>query len=244
MTVPGTVPSVTSAQRPLSSIPSFDPRLIPVEGRDDSSPIVAPERLAVAALRARIANPPRWEPELTGDRFRLREGEPRPAAVLVPIVAHPGGPAVLLTERTSHLHDHAGQIAFPGGRKDPEDPTPVATALRETHEEIGIAAERIEVIGEMPDYLTATGYRVTPVIGLIQPGFELALDSFEVAEAFEVPLAFLMDPRRHERRRVIHGDIDRIFYAMPYRCELRRREFFIWGATAAMLRNLYRLLSA
>ncbi len=235
---------MTVAPRSISSIPSFDPRLIPVEGRDSTLPGIAPERLSIDALRARFAKPPAWEPEFAGDRFRFREGEPRSAAVLVPIVAHADRPTVLLTERTAHLHDHAGQVAFPGGRTDPGDPSAVATALRETHEEIGIEPERIDVVGALPDYLTATGYRVTPVIGLVHPGFELRLDTFEVAEAFEVPLEFLMDPRHHERRRVVHGEIDRIFYAMPYRCEIRRREYFIWGATAAMLRNLYRLLLA
>jgi len=217
---------------------------MPVEGRDAELPAVAIERLAAPALRRRLANPPRWEPEFVGDRFRLRPDPPRPAAVLVPIVAHRSGPTVLLTERTAHLHDHAGQVAFPGGRTEPGDPSPVATALRETQEEIGLAPERVEILAELPVYLTGTGYRVTPIVGLVEPGFELTLDAFEVAEAFEVPLEFLMNPRYHERRRVAHGEIDRTFYAMPWRCERRGREYFIWGATAAMLRNLYRLLSA
>ena len=232
------------APQTLSSIPQFDPRQVPVEGLDAFLPAVSTERLSVHALRERFVNPPRWEPELIGDRLRLRPGPPRPAAVLVPIVTHPHGATVLLTERTAHLHDHAGQVAFPGGRTDPADGSAVATALRETHEEIGLAPERVEILGELPHYLTGTGYRVTPVVGLVEPGFELRLDAFEVAEAFEVPLHFLMDPRHHERRRVVHGDIDRIFFAMPYRCESRQREYFIWGATAAMLRNVYRLLIA
>ncbi len=232
------------APQTLSSIPQFDPRQVPVEGFDALLPAVSAERLLVPALRERFGNPPRWEPELDGDRFRLKAGPPRPAAVLVPIVTHASGATVLLTERTAHLHDHAGQVAFPGGRTDPTDGSAVATALREAHEEIGLAPERVEILAELPDYLTGTGYRVTPVIGLIEPGFDLRLDAFEVAEAFEVPLEFLMDPRHHERRRVVHGEIDRIFYAMPYRCETRQREYFIWGATAAMLRNVYRLLIA
>ena len=235
---------MSAAPQSLSKIPSFDPRQIPVEGRDSALPPVAGERLSERALRQRFLRPPTWEAEFAGDRFRLRPEPPRPAAVLVPIVAHGAGPTVLLTERTSHLHDHAGQVAFPGGRSDPGDRDDVDTALREAHEEIGLPRERIEVIGRLPEYLTGTGYRVTPVVGVVRPGFELRLDAFEVAEAFEVPLEFLMNPRHHERRRLVLGEIDRIFYAMPYREAGQEREYFIWGATAAMLRNLYRLLIA
>ncbi|MEK9719483.1 MAG: CoA pyrophosphatase [Quisquiliibacterium sp.] len=235
------------ASRPagtLSSIPRFDPREVPIVPAEESLAAVPAERLALQALRQRLSSPPPWDAELTGDRHRLPGTVMRSAAVLVPIIAHRDSPTVLLTERTSHLHDHAGQIAFPGGRTDPEDVDAVDTALRETHEEIGVPRERIEVISQLPDYLTGTGYRVTPVVGMLEPGFELLLDAFEVAEAFEVPLSFLMDPRSHQRWHVVHGEIDRVFYAMPWTCPKRGREFFIWGATAAMLRNLYRLLSA
>ena len=217
---------------------------MPVEPGDAVAlPAVAAERLRPDALRARFANPPAWSPELTGDRFRLRADPPRAAAVLVPIIVHDSGATVLLTERTAHLYDHAGQIAFPGGRRDEGDRDDVATALREAHEEIGLDPGAVDVLAQLPTYLTGTGYSVTPVIGLVRPGLELRLDSFEVALAFEVPLAFLMDPRYHERRRVMIGQIERTFYAMPYRVQ-GGREFFIWGATAAMLRNLYRMLSA
>lgn len=215
---------------------------MPVDERDLDLPCVGADRLQPHALRARFFQPPVWEPELSGDRFRLRADAPRAASVLVPFVAHEAGVTVLLTERTAHLHDHAGQIAFPGGRQDPEDIDAIDTALRETEEEIGLTREYIDVIGRLPEYLTGTGYRVTPVVGMVRPGFALTLDAFEVAEAFEVPLRFLMDPRNHERRRVRHGDIDRHFYAMPW--QHHDREYFIWGATAAMLRNLYRLLIA
>jgi 8-oxo-dGTP pyrophosphatase MutT (NUDIX family) len=235
---------MSAAPDSFTRIASFDPREMPVEGRDAGLPAVSLERLHEAALRHRFASPPAWEPEFAGDRFRLRPEPPRPAAVLVPIVAHASGASVLLTERTPHLHDHAGQVAFPGGRTDPDDASPVHTALREAQEEIGLAPGFVDVLGTLPEYLTGTGYRVTPVVGIVRPGFELQLDAFEVAEAFEVPLRFLMDPRHHERRRVVHGEIDRVFYAMPWRPEGARREYFIWGATAAMLRNLYRLLSA
>jgi 8-oxo-dGTP pyrophosphatase MutT (NUDIX family) len=233
---------MSAAPESLAKIPSFDPRQVPVEGRDIELPAVAAERLSERALRERFLRPPAWEAEFAGDRFRLRPEPPRPAAVLVPIVAHDSGTTVLLTERTSHLHDHAGQVAFPGGRTDPGDASAVHTALREAQEEIGLTPDFVEVLGELPQYLTGTGYRVTPVVAVVRPGFDLQLDEFEVAQAFEVPLEFLMNPRHHERRRVVYGDIDRVFYSMPYRRD--EREFFIWGATAAMLRNLYRMLAA
>ena len=116
-----------------------------------------------------------------------------PASVLVPIVTHADGLTVLFTQRTAHLRAHSGQVSFPGGRAEPSDASPEFTALRETQEEIGLAPGRVEVIARMPEYLTRTGYRVTPVIGLVAPPLELVPDSREVAEAFEVPLAFLLD---------------------------------------------------
>ena len=233
---------MSASPQTFQSIPGFDPRHVPVESTDAGLPPVAPERLSARALRARLADPPSWEPENHADRWPFRVDNPRPAAVLVPIVEHAQGATILLTERTSHLSKHAGQIAFPGGRRDPEDPSLVDTALRETEEEIGLPRDRVEVVAQLPEYLTGSGYLVTPVIGLVRPGFELQLHEGEVAEAFEVPMRFLMDPRHHERRRVVHGEIDRFFYAMPW--QTSRREYFIWGATAAMLRNLYRLLAA
>lgn len=228
----------------LSRIPGFDPRQVPIEPAADDGGPVAPEHLLPDALRRRFGAPPAWQPEFQGDSFRMREGEPRAAAVLVPIVTHADGPTVLLTERTAHLSSHAGQVAFPGGRVDPEDASVVHAALREAWEEVGLAQSRVDVIGHLPEYLTGTGYRVTPVVGLVTPGFELALQSQEVAEAFEVPLAFLMDPRHHRRHRMRLDHGERMFYSMPWRADASTREFFIWGATAAMLRNLYRFLGA
>ncbi len=237
-----------------------DPRRLPVEPHTESLPAIPAQRLEAAALRTAFRDPRPFMPELLDDRFRLFDTPPRPAAVLVPIVDHRDGPAVLLTRRTEHLSDHAGQIAFPGGRVEPADESVVHTALRETDEEIGLAPARVEVIGTLPDYLTGTGYRIAPVVGLIEPGFTLRLDPFEVAEVFEVPLAFLMDPANHERRRFKVEQIDRVFLSMPYRpprsTTLARTdeappaggqdaapEYFIWGATAAMIRNLYRFLA-
>lgn len=160
----------------------------------------------------------------------------RPAAVLVPVVARSGSLTVLLTKRTEHLHHHPGQISFPGGRVEDTDVTHVMTALRETEEEIGLEPDRVELLGELPDYFTGTGFRITPVVGLVHPPFELKLDSFEVAEAFEVPLEFLLDPVNHKRHRAEHGGRMREYHAMPW------HGYYIWGATAGMLVSLYHLL--
>jgi len=221
-----------------------DPKAVPVAGADDHLPAVDPAELTADALRRRFADAADWTPELTGDG-RAFEREFRAASVLVPLVQRDDGLHVLLTQRTDHLHDHAGQISFPGGRADEGDADEVATALRETEEEIGLARRHIEVIGRLPIYTTITCYHVTPVVALVRPPFELALDAFEVAEAFEVPLQYLMTPAHH-RRHLFELDGDkRQFLSMPFRRSTGEgeREYFIWGATAAMLRNLYRFLA-
>lgn len=162
----------------------------------------------------------------------------RLAAVLVPIVLRDDGPSVLLTRRTDHLHHHPGQISFPGGRVEKADRTAADTALRETEEEIGLDRAHVELLGALPDYVTGTGFRVTPVVGLVRAPFELELDAFEVAEVFEVPLSHFLDPANHQRHaREFDGRL-RHFYAMPY------KDYFIWGATAGMLMSLYELLRA
>lgn len=155
-----------------------------------------------------------------------------PAAVLVPIVLHPAGQTVLLTQRTAHLRDHAGQISFPGGRVEADDLTPTHTALRETEEEIGLSRESIEIVGFLPEYRTGTGFRVTPVVALVHPPFTVQPDPFEVAEIFEVPLDFLLDPANHQRHSLHYRGALRNFFAMPY------GDYFIWGATAGMIRSL------
>ncbi len=155
-----------------------------------------------------------------------------PAAVLFPIVLRESGETVLLTQRTAHLRDHAGQISFPGGRVEADDASPIHTALRETEEEIGLTRERIDVLGFLPEYRTGTGFRVTPVVALVHPPFALQPDPFEVAEIFEVPLAFLLDPGNHQRHSLHHRGALRHYFAMPY------GEYFIWGATAGMIRSL------
>lgn len=227
-----------------------DPRVVPVAGTDHHLPALPPERLGEAALRARFAaqlHGPDWSPAFHGDGRAFVEREPSAAAVLVPLVRREGGLHVLLTRRTEHLRDHAGQISFPGGRCEPEDHGPIGTALREAEEEVGLAHACVEVVGELPDYTTVTRYVVTPVVALVSPPFTLTLDSFEVAEAFEVPLAFLMTPAHH-RRHVFEWDGgQRQFLSMPWHgrgADGVEREYFIWGATAAMLRNLYHFLAA
>jgi 8-oxo-dGTP pyrophosphatase MutT (NUDIX family) len=165
------------------------------------------------------------------------ERVPVPAAVLVPVVNQPDGPTVLFTQRTAHLNDHAGQISFPGGRVDDSDPDRAATALRETEEETGLSRTRIEILGRLPDYDILTGFRVTPIVGWVEPPFDLRPDPFEVADVFEVPLAFFLDPANHRRHSDVKNGRLRHYYSMPY------GERHIWGATAGMLFTLYQILT-
>ena len=224
-----------------------DPTSIPVTGVDHHLPAIAQEHLSPHGLRERFRVPRGWTAEIPGDGQRLHpDRKPTPASVLVPLVMRADGLHVMLTQRTDHLHDHPGQISFPGGRAEEHDADEVATALRETEEEVGLARRHIEVIGLLPVYTTVTGYVVTPVVALVQPEFTLALDAFEVAEAFEVPLNFLMTPAHHRRHAFEMMGHQRQFLSMPWQAngpDGRARTYFIWGATAAMLRNLYHFLS-
>lgn len=161
-----------------------------------------------------------------------------PAAVLVPIVLRASGPTVLLTERTPHLRDHGGQVSFPGGRSEPGDASPVETALREAEEEVGLERSQVEVLGTLPDYCTGTGFRVTPVVGLVSPPLNLRLDDFEVAEVFEPPLGFLLDPAHHLRQRIVYEGVEREYWTVPW------QGHYIWGATAGMIVSLHRFLHA
>ena len=231
-------------QGPRRSIP--DPRGARIDDRLEVLPAIASSRLSAEALRERFRHPPLWTPEFIDDRVRVTASDsPRPAAVLVPLVMREAGLSVLLTVRTAHLSTHAGQIAFPGGRTEPSDASAVATALRESEEEIGLARGQVEVLGQMPTYVTGTGFVVTPVVALVDPRCTLVLDANEVAETFEVPLAFLMDPAHHQRRLYRWADgVERTFFAMPWQMPDTGREQFVWGVTAAMLRNLYRFLAA
>ena len=224
----------------------FDAQAIPIHEVCLQDKKVSSHLLEPAALRERLQNPPQWQPEITDENRhviaadiiakRQAAGKVTRAAVLIPLLLKEEGLSVLLTQRTNHLRDHAGQISFPGGRMDPEDQTPDDTALRESREEIGLDPKRVEVIGYLPQYLTVSGYSVTPVVGLVQPQAEYVLDEFEVADIFEVPLHFLLDPANHQVRLWQSEQGGRRFYSMPY------EDRFIWGATAGMLRNLYHLL--
>lgn len=218
--------------------PGFDPASQPWEIANQGLQAVPANGYTPEALRRVFHEVAAWyQDDALGNhepRYPEREGVPLPAAVLIPIVVREDGPRVLLTQRTAHLHDHAGQISFPGGRIESDDASPVAAALREAHEEIGLASRHVEVLASMPAYDTSTGFTITPVVSLVHPGFDLVPDAFEVADIFEVPMSFLMDPVNHRLYRAsLPGGRVRHYYAMPW------QERFIWGATAGMLRNLY-----
>lgn len=171
-------------------------------------------------------------------RLALETMQLRPAAVLIPVVDHGDEATVLLTKRSETLRNHTGQVAFPGGRVDATDPTPEYTALRETQEEIGLPDKFIDVVGRMPDYVSGSGYLISPVLSVVKPGFHLDLNPQEVDTAFEVPLRFLMDPVNHRRDSRMWNDLEWYFYEMPYDGQR------IWGVTAGIIRTLYERLYA
>ena len=194
-------------------------------------------QLDLPELRRRLAS--RSQPEFAvygDDGTEGRELASTAAAVLIPIVAHPQALTVVFTQRTTHLKSHAGQVSFPGGRVEPGDASAEFTALREAGEEIGLAAERVEILARLPDYRTRTGFRVTPVVGLVTPPLELAPDPREVESVFEVPLAFLLDPNNRQRRTRQFQGTEVGYYVFEY------QDRVIWGATAGMLVNLYKML--
>lgn len=157
----------------------------------------------------------------------------RPAAVLIPVIGGDNDPRVIMTERTEHLPAHAGQVSFPGGKIEDHDDTPLATALRETEEEIGLKPDFVDPIGYLPPYQTTTGYRITPVIATVRPGFTIVPDPSEVERVFEVPLEFLMNPSNHKKESRFWNNAERYFFVMPY------GDHYIWGITAGIIRALY-----
>ena len=229
-------------------LPKFDPRSIPVLGIDDHLAGVALERLTPQALRERFRHPPVWTPEHSVEK-RFSDREPALAAVLLPLVMR-DELTLLLTQRSSQLRAHSGQVAFPGGRTDEADQDAVDTALREAHEEVGLPRHHVEVLGTLPTYVTGSAFIITPVVALVKPGFELQPNPEEVADVFEVPLGYLMNPANHRRHELAFDGGIRQWLSMPYTDPVNEaddnetRERYIWGATAGMLRNLYRFLSA
>lgn len=190
------------------------------------------ERLEQKLARAAVLEADDGRHTMTPDEMRVAT----PAAVLVPLVNRDNGLTVLLTQRTAHLNDHAGQVSFPGGRVEEHDPSAEETALRETEEEIGLMRRHVSLLGRLPEYFIPTGFRVIPVVAWVEPPFDLRLDAFEVAEAFEVPLAHFLDATKHVRQSAMRNGRLRHFYALPY------EERNIWGATAGMLVTLARIL--
>ncbi len=192
----------------------------------------AADAIEAAALRQATRGDHDLNPGMTPPSAALR-----PAAVLVPLIDRADGMSILLTQRTAHLHAHAGQIAFPGGRLEPDDPDASAAALRETEEEIGLPREHVSLIGRLDTYVTGTGFEITPVVGIVSTPFNLRIDPFEVADVFEVPLPFVLDRGNHRRTERVFEERRRVFFVLPY----QNRN--IWGATAGMLVNLAEVLT-
>lgn len=224
----------------LAQIPDFSPHDVEVLGTDAHLPAVPLHALSEASLRQRFARPDSGKATAFHEPL-WNDVAPKPASVLLGLVMR-AQPSVLLTVRTAHLSSHSGQVALPGGRQDTQDADEIATALREAHEEVGLHPDCVSVLGCLPVYVTGTGYRVTPVVALLNPAMQLTANPQEVADLFEVPLAHLMDPANHRRHAMQWRGVTREWFSMPYDTEHRQR--LIWGATAGILRHLYHFLSA
>ncbi len=231
----------------VTAMPQFDPSLVPVIGVDTHLPPVRLQHMMEPELRRRFAHPPPWQPEVLAEK-RFTQRSLAHASVLIALIVgsaeSKAGPTVLLTQRTQRMSTHSGQIAFPGGKADDTDADAVATALREAQEEVGLPAAEVEVLGVMPTYLTGTAFVVTPVVGLVRRTQPWVPNREEVDAVFEVPLEFLMNPAHHRRHQLEFGGVRREWFSMPFVHPETQQERFIWGATAGMLRNLYRFLMA
>jgi 8-oxo-dGTP pyrophosphatase MutT (NUDIX family) len=216
----------------------FDPRQVLVQAIDQHLPKPHPANLTPQAIVERFAGQHKWTPDVHKEA-KFIDRAPVHASVLIPLVQRERL-TVLLTLRPMHMNSHSGQIAFPGGKADPQDVDAVATALREAQEEVGLEPQYVEVIGTLPIYTTGSAFIVTPVVALVKPGFTLQPNADEVADVFEVPLDFLMDPANHRHHVVDWAGEQRSWLSMPYVDGSTER--FIWGATAGILRNFYRFL--
>ena len=222
----------------LTQIPDFSPHLAEALGTDAHLPRLRNESLTAEKLRQRFAES-RPHTFATFREPQLHDNPPKPASVLLGIVMRQE-PTVLLTLRTVHLSSHSGQVALPGGRQDAQDADEIATALREAQEEVGLHPKFVTILGCLPIYVTGTGYEVTPVVAMLDPFMHLTANPQEVAEVFEVPLAFLMNPANHFRHAMEWQGVRREWVSMPYEKEIPHR--LIWGATAGILKHLYQFL--
>lgn len=223
-------------------VPGFDPQVQPIVPNKVLQPL-SQATLQIDFICSAFTSPPEWQVEpVFSDSFQpdLRDVQGIvQAAVLFPLVQRPSGLHVLFTRRALHLYDHAGQISFPGGRIEASDHDAAAAALRETQEEIGVSPEFIQLIGMQPSFLTSTGFTMKPIVGVIRPGFTVTPDATEVAEVFEVPLSVLMDTQLHRLHEAqLPGGGHRFYFSISW------KSYFIWGATAALIRNFYHYLAA